>query len=467
MKLTSLILSATTLLSCFAMTACQNGTTPNPVDPFGDVPAASGTTKNPNDYQGDPKDWLDHLLENSDYDPNAPHGELKLYGTTFQNRFEPHNGMYIKTSGYGLVYFSHDEPQKYYKLCFDPVCSHDTGDFMETCQAHINSYVKAPTGVPQVVNPVCLIVDLYDTTAAPVLYLAYMRNDFYYVNEVIKEREPLYCIERYDLSKGTRTVVADGLKDEIQKLFTYGDYIYYVASNANFVEKICRIPKAGGEIETLKGDETIYRIETINNQKLYYIADNQYLYRCNLDFTSTEKLMDLSKLKGYDADEAMGVDSRVVGNYLYYYADLQKVAGSYSSNYYRIPLNDLEAEPQRIAENIIYGQIRFSSEGTMLYYQPAVFERVENSLEYTSFNESNGTIYALDLNTLEQTTVCENIGINIDFNSAYEDKVVFSAKHAYNAEGKRFAKSGDQIIGTKYGTELEIWCNTLKVEFVN
>ena len=103
----------------------------------------------------------------------------------------------------------------------------------------------------------------------------------------------------------------------------------------------------------------------------------------------------------------------------------------------------------------------------MLYYQPAVFERVENSLEYTSFNESNGTIYALDLNTLEQTTVCENIGINIDIEAAYEDKVVFSSHHAYNAEGKRFAKSGNQIIGTKYGTELEIWCNTLKVEFVN
>ena len=479
MKLTSLILSATTLLSCFAMTACKNGTTPNPVDPFGDVPAASGTTKNPNDYQGDPKDWLDHLLENSDYDPNAPHGELKLYGYVTNSRFKYYNGMFIELTQNDIVYYSYEKPRELYKLCFDPVCNHETGTFMEDCQASMNIYTEESTGTtPKPPRPVSMLIDEYDNAGSPVLYLSYKRGATYEINGVSKEREPDYCIERYDLSKGTRTVVVDGIKSTIAKLFTYGDYIYMVmADPSTFEQTICRISKAGGEIETLQGQSgEAYQILAMNDNKLYYLADSRYLSRCDLNLTNEERLLDIADLKGNMEENGNGIAGEIVGNYFCYFADFETINYGEKCNCYRIPLNNLTAAPELIAENMVYSLSKYAFDEDTLYYQPAILEMVDktdfpSNIKNTDFtNDSNGTLYALNLNTLKRTTVCEDIGMNINISAVFGGKISFTGC-AYRADADAIKMANgtkNQVVVSKNGSEIDVWFSTQdRIEYMN
>ncbi len=478
-KLTSLLLTATTLLTCITLSSCKNGTANTPADPFGDVPAASGTTKNPNDYQGDPQDWLDHLLENSDYDPNAPHGKLKLYGDITNSRFNDYNGMFIELTQNDIVYYSYEKPREFYKLCFDPVCKHETGTFMENCQASLNIYTNAPESpLPTPPRPVSMLIDEYDNAGSPVLYLSYKRCETYEINGVSKEREPDYCIERYDLSKGTRTVVVDGIKSTIAKLFTYGDYIYMVmADPSTWEQTICRIPKAGGEFEELQGQPgEAYLILAINDNKLYYLADSRYLSRCDLDLTNEERLLDIADLKGNMGENGKGIPGAIVGDYFYYFADFETVNYGEKCNCFRIPLNNLTVTPELIAENMINSLSQYRFDEDTLYYQPAVLEMVDASkfphnIKNTDFtNDSNGTLFALNLNTLKRTTVCKNIGMNIDINAVFDDKISFTGC-AYTADAdviKMANGTKNQVVVSKNGNEIEVWFSTQdRIEYIN
>lgn len=411
---------------------------------------------------------------NSDYDPNAAHGELKLYGHNIRPRYLVNKDMIIDI-GNQTTYFSTDKANERYKLCFDPICEHANFNINEGCQASLNPYHPAPTpqGQPIPTYPIKAHLDYYDHADAPVLYLSYKRGSSYEINGVYQEREPDYCIQRYDFTQGTRTTVADGIMSTIHSMFTCGDYIYCITAEAGKVggeQTLCRIPKTGGEFEEMpktSDEDLTYTILEVYNDQLYYLLNTRYLYRCNLDFTDSELILDVATLKGTQSEKSNGIVEGVHGGYLYYHADIHQKNkdGTDYGNFYRIPLNDFAAAPELIAENMIYAPQKsiFNDSEDTFYYQPAVFEGTNPSPDanpdayYGDTTESNGTLYAVDLNTLEKTTVCEDIGMNITIVTAFDDAVVFNGI-SYETKGKLLSNNGrNYIIGNKNGGELKVW----------
>lgn len=345
----TLLLTAAMLSTCLLpMAGCKNTATDNPLDVV--LPT--------DDDKGSHAGLLEQLetLPNSDYDPNAEHGELRLYGYNIRPRFLCNGDMVIDI-GNPMTYFSAEEPTERYKLCFDPICKHEIYGQMEDCSASLNLFSdnkEYAKDEPVPSYPMSMHLDSYDSIDAPVLYLSFKRAPGYEINGVYQEREPDYCIQRFDFSKGTRTSVANGIKSTIHSMFTYGDYVYCVTAEAGKVDgaqTLCRIPKVGGKFEEMpkaSDSDLTYTILEVYNDQLYYLLNSRYLYRCNLDFTNSEQILDAATLKGTQSEKSNGIVEGVHSGYLYYHADIHQMNkdGTDYGNFYRIPLNDLAAAPE-------------------------------------------------------------------------------------------------------------------------
>lgn len=470
----TLLLTAAMLSTCLLpMAGCKNTATDDPLD----VVLPSGDDKGSND------DFFKDTPSNNGYDPNADHGVHNLYGYYARPRYLFNEDMIIDI-GNQITYFSTDKPTERYKLCFDPICEHANFNINEGCQASLNLYYPAPTpqGQPIPTYPMSAHLDYYDHADAPVLYLSYKRGSSYEINGVYQEREPDYCIQRYDFTQGTRTTVADGIMSTIHSMFTCGDYIYCITAEAGKVggeQTLCRIPKTGGEFEEMpktSDEDLTYTILEVYNDQLYYLLNTRYLYRCNLDFTNSELILDVATLKGTQSEKSNGIVEGVHNGYLYYHADIQmNNYGVEYGNFYRVPINDLAAAPELIAENMIYAPQKsiFNDSEDTFYYQPAVFEESDPSPDanpneyYTDTTESNGTLFAVDLKTLEKTTVCEDIGMNITISTAFDDKVIFAGV-MYDSKGALLANNGNNyIIGNKNGDKPKVWFSNAQITQMN
>ncbi len=231
-------------------------------------------------------------------------------------------------------YYSFENPDSARLICFDPLCLHLIQQ--DSCPAFINYEQKInPSGtLPRIYNdPMGMYIDLNDSTDGPVIYLYYKRSDYYTVGVYQQEqREPVYCIEQYDMAQGKLTAVLNNEKNTITQACNYGDYIYYVLDCGNEGQIIHRIHKSGGKPERYDLEEeaeSIFIVDVVGD-KLYYVFDEQYLYRSNLDLTENEQVLDLSELKGKDG--SVDVMQGIYCGYLYYIADVSTVWVDTSEN---------------------------------------------------------------------------------------------------------------------------------------
>lgn len=466
-RIISALLIASTLASVFQLTSCkQRSTSENPFD---------------TDAVTTVKDGLSDAGPNTGFDANKTHGEKILYGKKNINQSriwkigEPLTSilrvgdMLIGETNYSnkFGYYTFDEPNNARLLCFDPLCVHLPSQ--ESCTAYINydQLVDNSSGMTVIYNdPMGMYVDLYENAEAPVIYLFYRRDDTYTINfEEQGTREPVYCIERFDMSEGKRLPVLDNEENTIIQACNYGDYVYYVLDKGDKEgQTLCRIHKSGGNPEAYDLDEKAESLFIIDvaDDMFYYMIDEQYLYRSELDLTDSEMVLDLSTLKGKDG--SVGVMQGAYSGYFYYLADVETVTANNTTgeraNLYRIPMDDLTKTPEIVVEGMNGAAGTFIFSEKTLYYTPYVYEftSVDSEEMLTAVNECDGKLYALDLESGESKLIVENSGMTIYPKFAWDDMVIFSG-WAYNSTGSKYSENNENLlIAYASGEPFEIWC---------
>lgn len=443
----ALILILSTLASVLQLTSC-NQNNPN----IENSSFVDGTNNNPPDADPGTGWTADH-----------PHGEKILYGKQDSSdesilRF---GDMLIGETNYSntLGYYTIDEPGNARLLCFDPLCLHLLSQ--DSCPAITNDMLKLVNN-EYIQYPQGMYIDLYESSESPVVYFYYLRSDHYAINlEETIDRDPVYCIERYDMSQGKRYTVLDNVENTIQQACNYGDYVYFVLDMSEGLvqkQKLCRVHKSGTEPEEFdmtELPETI-RIVEATEDAIFYTVDEKYLYRCNLDLTESEKVLDLGNLKGQN--DSIGVLQGCYSGYLYYIADAVKVLSETKVNLYRIPVNDLAKEPEMVVEGMAGSSDCYMFAEKTLYYVPCVAEFDNTQGGETAVNICDGKMMALDLKTGKSNTIVENSGMTIFPLYAWDDMVVF-AGWAYNSTGEKYSNGNNNLLlAYTSGEPFKIWC---------
>lgn len=458
-KLAVVLLLLTTAFSALQLTSCKD-TSDAPENPFA---VDKMNSHGDNQSNADPETgWIE----------GQSTGEKHLYGKEPLNSILRYGDMLIGTTSYSNLdgYFSFEKPDDAKLICFDPHCRHWKG--LENCPAAINFFHNSEAE-PGKYYPMGMYIDQYESVDAPVIYYYYRRNYMYTINaEEAGYRDPVYCIERYDLSQGKRYAILDNVENTIQQACNYGDYVYYVldiSDGKNQMQKLCRVHKSGSEPEEFDLTElpqTLKIIDGIDDQ-LYYLVNERYLYRCTLDLTDSEMVLDMSSVKGKDGSN--GVVAGSYSGYLYYFADVETVrageeegsASDEKCNLYRIPMDELTNTPETVVTGMLYRSdcYRFTEE--TFYYVPCVFKYVDDDkLEKveTAVNLCDGKLMALDLKTNESKTIVENSGMTIFVKYAWDDIVVFSG-WAYDESGlENSGGNGNLLLAYTSGQPYKIWC---------
>lgn len=481
-RLFSILLLVSTSISLLQMNSC-NKKPSTPENPF-DIGLTTPSNKD-NDLPDNPGKITDgnlptRFFSESDYDASAVHGEKKMYhdqiNTTVKNVYN--DIIFDYDSPHSLVTYEKNTPRTRRYLCFDPTCKHL---YVESCTSNLEYYGwdDEDPYTDTIWYPVQAVIDSYDYENLPVVYMSFRRHKYYFVNEVMLERESVYCIERFDMKTGKRTIVADNIEEIIEKIHTYGDYVYFTMVDADDNHSLCRIAKWGGAIEKLgEPKENTYTILDVVDDKLYYLTDERYLNRCELDLSKSELIFDLGDLQGNDPN-AVSSYRGVYGGNMYYFSDTEVIysdptvhegdlyiSGSIG-NLYRLPLNDLSASPEMIAQGVSVSDTLFTDD--TLFYLPITYDYKNAESPIRSDELNNGTILALDLITLEETTVCENTGLWIFLKGAInceDDCISFTARYG-DGEWKSLANDTDnELIGKKSGG-VELWYKHGSFEYEN
>lgn len=194
----------------------------------------------------------------------------------------------------------------------------------------------------------------------------------------------------------------------------------------------------------------------------YYLIDEQYLYRCTLDLTDNEMVLDLSTLTG--KDDSVGIMQGSYSGYLYYIADVEEVEFTYlnktlseeKANLYRIPMNDHEKTPELVVEGMNFLRDTYMFAEKTLYYSICTAQAGE-----TEVNMCDGKLMALNLVTGETKTIVEDSDMNIYIQVAWDDMAIITGR-GYTQKGRNV--SGENSNTKNYmfaytsGKKYEFWC---------
>lgn len=441
-KLTSLLLTTTTLATVIVLSSCKKTDDMNLDTPFD---STVFTEKN------------QPLLNptNSSYNPKESNGALKMYSASKYKGAAKYGDLCVDNT---LRYYDFQKPEHIADetpLCFDPLCEHL---YDGTCQGRIIGYYGE--------YPTFVFFDLYDHADAGVLYIGYKQANCVTVNGEEIERPNDYCFERYDLSTGKREVIANNLKNTVTEMCTYGDYIYFVESTTAKSASLCLIHKSGSSVKKLEGiTASSIRILNIEEDTVYFVADEETIYSATVKLENPQKCIDLQNLCG--DNNTQGVFQTITGGYLYYFANYEKVSvtdpngkiwdGDTMCDVFRVPLSDFTAKPEKIVDNIVASlNLFYSFTENTFYYQPMVYRCVPKK-DFYAISISDGQLFALDLNTLENKVVAKDTGLTIMIHGAYDDVVLFGG-HWYDAIGEELSGEGmNQLLGYANGDSYKMW----------
>lgn len=409
------------------------------------------------------------------YDPNAAHGKKEMYGDSFNSgdsyaRRSPLNtwGNYYFQYGYAwLLCYDQKEGSTPVRACFDPLCGHK----VDTCPAFYQfDWYTHPDGA-EIQYPSYIFCDYYDNADSPVFYSVYRRSDVGHIGTENFDRDPCYLIQRYDLASGERVTLLSDIQNLIHSAYTYGDYIYYTMSEDYLATQedssastfsLCMLPKSGGEPIILYNDETkSLDILDITDDGVYYLVNGRELYRCSPTLEEPELIIDIDSIK-----DASGNNTRLAAlrnGQLFYFGNLSLIDSEYfsdlySGDCYRLPLDDLSAEPVKLAENMICETNWVAFTENYLYYQPTVMESANGGLY--PVNYSDGVVKAVNLFTGETVTACENTGISFFTGYVVDGDSITVYGQAYENRGTELAgNSFNHIRIYPDGTPYELWFN--------
>lgn len=355
---------------------------------------------------------------------------------------------------YKLLYYTFDEPTVVNYLCFDPLCSHDVNDVYwgEDCVAshHVYGGELSQAGI--------IVADGYDRPDSPVLYLAYRMTDVATVNGQTVEREPTYCVERFDIAAGTRVKLVQGIQNEITQLVTYGDYVYFAADDTLY-----SLQKRDGKIVKETSLEQV-KVVGMMGEQILLLGYGDKLYTYQVDAEKSDPVLCCS-LEDLSVSGDPGVFQKISNDFLYFTANYEydytdtdpedDLLPSQHCDLYRLPLSDQTAQPELVVEDVNSPGLYTMFADNVFYYQPFDYETYRTNMdtkpEETDPYTSDGVIVAVDLKTLEKTTVYDNPKMNIYLKWAYDDRVIF------------VEPSGDwYFIASSNGESAKTWCERNK-----
>ena len=351
------------------------------------------------------------------------------------------DSVYMGASSYvydNILYFTEQNYLKYTRfdtgetavLCHDPLCRHDTED----CIAYLpNGYFYH------------LVVDEAASKNGVMLYVSYS-----YFKDTT-DFEQVHGIARIDFAKGKRDMFANGLDcAAINQISIVGNKFYFIATSTDdYYYKIFSLDKNGRNLTPLTETAEInYLLCAIENGYFYFSDDFGNIYRTT-DFVAQELL--------YTAKHHYGF--YIHGGYLYYADDevyeLNENPdlaaydyqtgkwGSYrwptrSYTYYRIPLDDVSAEPEAVVDGALGTQqmlftknhlyaisVQHKYLGMYTVYDPELKQEIP---EYVAVRTDG--VLKVDLETL----TVEKVAIEDDWEilgiiSADAEQIVFRGIH--------------------------------------
>lgn len=307
-------------------------------------------------------------------------------------------------------------PSKVQSLCMEQGCQHKMYPHNNgiLCPLYFSTHRIESINVDY--HPIYCIDYTESKEDAPVFYILTNEPEYKVVDgEVVKNRATDPAIYRYDTADGTREIIAEDLPVSADGLTICGDYIYYQS-----YRKLTVIHKDGTEI---RSQSDIQYILAYENGVLYLCDRFGNVYTANPDLSNLQEVFTvdtsaLTEKEVYRLLESPTVPFgyQVEDGYLYFVNDCEIIWQSekYEDNYdyvtsiYRVPLNDLSAEPELILDKQCWSGHFYGIAGGKLYYIPPINYWGDSQ---TSFTASYCLAY-VDLTTKE-TKVMEEFAFDM------------------------------------------------------
>ena len=340
-------------------------------------------------------DWLCDLPGPSDIINDFPdipdliddfmfNGELKQYDSNIVSSEQAGNIIYsfVRYPGLDdgglLVSVDLDDPEELNVICNDPDCDH-MGRY---CYAWVSDRFFSSQYKSYI------IADGYDYDDRTILYI-FTKDSFYKDGMEIEPITPMhYKIYRYDPIENTKDIVSNIGSFNIDKCFSYGDYLFFSEYN-----NIYSCNKTDGNVYS------IYDAELLNayNGKIYYKYDDK-LYNADPDLTNCNKVYIPST--GYIGEQRpfyyyKNTIISFVENYIN-----EKYDGGNIGALSKIITKDLYTTPL-ILDNIVFASPYMKISGNRLYYVGMKLDKNtvnvdgKDETEYTITNK--GIIHVIDL----------------------------------------------------------------------
>lgn len=308
----------------------------------------------------------------------------------------------VPISDYSCNMLTHEKEDfpPFYFVCTDESHNHTSKDPTKTCLGYkVGGF----------------LIDAYESAGeSPIIY----RMRFFGFEPSAKDISGE--IIRIDTGNMTdETIVSTS--DSIEGMMTYDQWVFFMTVNAQGVYSINVISKKGGDLTTLEVGKHGWTLMYADDNYVYYQDSAGNIYRATLDLKNPEFIFYAETISAMDPEH---VGTFIYGDYLYYEADYETVPyaiGLDTINFAkhtirRVPLDNLQAESQVVAENVLDNYV-FGVGNNVLYYQPCVMGESAGKDYY--FNWSGGQVLGVNLDTLEQVEMVNDCGLDIAGKDSY------------------------------------------------
>ena len=229
-----------------------------------------------------------------------------------------------------------------------------------------------------------------------------------------------YRISRYDSAKNITEVIVSKVPNLITSFYLYEKYVFYITDDGDSGHNIHVITKDGKNKYSLDNPN--------NNSYIFVAAENDLVY-----YSDWFGNIYMSDIKLQTSTLLLKTNSTMGTAYIYngylYYADDYDVAATMGTteimncNFYKISLDNLNAIPEKIIENVFFSILPYCFVvDNKLYYCQAVPEYIglgfcynidSKKQDFDFYFNGTGTIYSYDMTTGKICVEIENNGFDL------------------------------------------------------
>lgn len=265
------------------------------------------------------------------------------------------------------------------------------------------------------------LIDAYESNGgSPIIYRTHIMER---VNSVEDEYG---IITRYDTGSMTAEKIVS-VSDAIGNVMTYDQFVFFTTYSAQGKYSIHVVSKKGGEIKSLELGNYKHSLIWANDNYVYYQDSAGNIFRVGHNLENPEFIFYAESISAMNPEHQ---GTFIYGEYIYYESDYETVPysmsidGSLMINFAkhtirRVPLENPQGESELVAENVLDNYI-YGVGNNVLYYQPCIMaDNVQEPGKEYYFNFTGGQLIGINLDTLEQAQIVNDVGLDILGNDSY------------------------------------------------